>query len=113
LVMPQAMLELVPNHSPGTPGWPAPPASSSGPCTTYSYQLDGIQNGWCGSLHNIAWPEVVRQPATAQLLLPRLSLMPTATLSGLVFLGYGASAGRMRCSAASGVRNASRRCSGK
>ena len=45
LVIAHAMLPLLPHHMPGKPGCPAPAASSSGPCSAYSYQLDGTQNG--------------------------------------------------------------------
>ena len=40
-----AMLPLLPHHMPGKPGCPAPAASSSGPCSAYSYHDDGTKNG--------------------------------------------------------------------
>src|SRR4249920_2367485 len=95
LVIAQATRPLLPHHRPGKPGWPAPAASSSGPCTAYSHQLDGTQNGWCGSPASTALPPRVMRPAEAQLLEPVWSSAPA--------IGEPPS-GSTTCSAASGVR---------
>src|SRR5271170_6527398 len=78
LVIAHAMRPLLPHHMPGKPGCPAPAQSSSPPCSAYSYQLEGTQNGWCGSPHNTALPVPVREPCSAQLLLPVSPSLPAA-----------------------------------
>ena len=88
---------------PGKPGWPAPAASSSGPCSAYSYQLDGTQKGWCGSPASSGWPLAVRFPAIAQLLEPVSPSLPAASEPP---------SGRTRFSDASGVRKVVRSASG-
>src|ERR1700722_13890146 len=85
------MSPLLPHHMPGKPGGPAPAASSSGPCSAYSYQLDGTQNGWCRAPYSTplpvrgggppdtpALPVRVREPCSAQLLLPVSPSLPAA-----------------------------------
>src|SRR5271165_5054763 len=103
--MVQAIVPLQPHHMPGNPGCPAPAASSSGPCSAYSYQLDGTQNGWCGSPQSTGWPVPVTSALNAQLLLPVASSVPTPPARDRIVDGT------TRFSDASGVRYSSRSAS--
>src|SRR5688572_19770911 len=89
--MPHAILRLLPNQIPGTPGCPAPATSSSEPCRTYSCHEEGSQNGWWGSEHSMACPDAARLAAPAQLLLRVASREPSSeSTSGDVPLCDGA-----------------------